>query len=91
MDVAAAGRDDAGRDAAAETERVADGDDPVADLRRAAVAELDVGQRLVGIDLQYGDVGARVAADQRAVYLLLSCRITSTLAASPATWLLVTM
>ena len=38
-DVAAARRDDAGRDAAAEPERVADRDDPIADLRRAAVAE----------------------------------------------------
>ncbi len=63
MDVAPARRDDAGRDAAAEPERIADRDDPVADLRRAAVAERDIGQRLVCLDLQHGDVGARVTAE----------------------------
>ena len=65
---------------AAEPERVADRDDPVADLGRAAVAERDVGQRLVGLDLQHRDIGAWVAADDLApVYLLLSCSVTSTL------------
>src|SRR5438105_9493914 len=75
MDVAAASRDDAGRDAAAETERVADGNDPIANLRRVAVAKADIGQRLVGLDLQHGDVSARVAADdlRRVLAVVLQC------------------
>src|SRR5271170_6996615 len=43
MDVAAARRDDPGGDAAAEAKRIADGDHPVADLRRAARSEADRG------------------------------------------------
>ena len=39
-DVAAAGRDDAGGHRAAEAERIADGDDPVADADLAVVGEV---------------------------------------------------
>ena len=51
MNVPAARRDDPGGDGPAQPEGVADGHDPVADLGRAAVAEGDIGQRLVGLDL----------------------------------------
>src|SRR5438067_9131055 len=63
MDVPPARRDDAGRYRATEPERIADRDDPIANLRRVAVAKTDIRQRLVGLDLQDRDVGARVAAD----------------------------
>ena len=63
MDVAPTRRDDPGGDAAAEAERIADRDHPVADLSGAAVAESDIGQRLVRRDSQHREIGARVAAD----------------------------
>src|SRR4051794_30972906 len=63
MDVAPARRDDPGGDAAAEPEWVTDRNHPIADLGDVAVAETDIGQRLVGLDLQHRDVGARIAAD----------------------------
>ena len=58
-------RDDAGRHRAAEAERVADGEHPVADAR-VLLRELDEREGLaVGLDLDQGNVGARVGADQR--------------------------
>src|SRR5207302_4148681 len=63
MDVAPTRRDDPGGDAAAEAERIANRDHPVADLSGAAVAESDIGQRLVRRDLQHREIGARVTAD----------------------------
>ena len=64
-DLAAGGRDDAGGDRAAEAERVADRDHGVADAHLAAVAESDVGQGLVGLDLEQGQVGLLVDALER--------------------------
>ncbi|BAQ44521.1 hypothetical protein Maq22A_c05755 [Methylobacterium aquaticum] len=61
-DVAAAGRDDAGGDGAAQAERVADCHDPVADLRRA-VGELHVGKGSPVGDLEERQVGLRIGAD----------------------------
>src|SRR5690606_36046261 len=43
-DVAAAGRDDAGSHRAAETERIADRNDPVSDAYLAVVGEADIGE-----------------------------------------------
>ncbi len=63
VDVAAARRDDPGRDGAAKPERVADRHYPVADLRRTAVAEADIRQRLIRVDLEDGEIGLGVAAD----------------------------
>src|SRR5690606_29120035 len=68
-DVAAARRDDAGRDRAAEAERIADGHDPVADAHLAVIGEGDIGKLAVGIDLQHGKVGALVGADQLGLQL----------------------
>ena len=62
-DIAAHRRDDACGDRAAQAERIAHGDDPLAGLHVGRIAELDVRKRLVGIDLQHRDVGARVGAD----------------------------
>jgi hypothetical protein len=61
-DVAAFGRDDAGRDRAAEAERVADGEHPLPDLRLLLrkLGELEA----VAVDLQEREVGAVVGADQ---------------------------
>jgi hypothetical protein len=63
-DVAAARGDDAGGDAAAEAERVADRHHPVAHLRVVGVAELHRVQRLVGLDAQHREVRARVRPQQ---------------------------
>ena len=41
----------------------ADGEHPVADLRAVGVAQLDGGQRFLGVDLDDGDVGVLVDAD----------------------------
>src|ERR1700728_3646942 len=54
-DIAAAGRDDAGRDSAAKSERIADREHPVADARRI-LAKLHVGE-ILAFDLDQGEVG----------------------------------
>ncbi len=64
IDVAVARRDDAGGDRAAETERIADGDDPFAEPQLAGIAELHRLQRLVGVYAQERKVGLGVLADQ---------------------------
>ena len=64
LDVALAGREDARGDAAAETERIADRQHPIADPRGVAVAPGGGGQRLVGLDLQQRDIGLGVAPDE---------------------------
>src|SRR6185312_12555879 len=66
-DIAAPRRDDAGRDRPAQSERITHGHDPVADARLGIVAEGNVSELLVAIDLQYGEIGARVGADQLSV------------------------
>jgi hypothetical protein len=45
------------------TEGIADGDDEVADLQRIGIAEAHIGE-IPGIDLEHGDIGARIRADQ---------------------------
>ena len=67
-DLAAVGRDDAGRHRAAEAEGIADGDDPVADAD-IVLGELDVGELAVGIDLEEREVGLLVDADDLGVVL----------------------
>ena len=64
MDVAAARRDDAGRDRAAEAEGIAHREHPVADARRVGIAEGNARQGLAGIDFQQGDIRLLVGADQ---------------------------
>ena len=65
VDGAVLGGDDAGGDGLREAEGAADGEHPVADLCAVGVAELDGGQRLLGVDLDDGDVGVLVDADDR--------------------------
>jgi hypothetical protein len=62
-DVASARRDDAGGDRAAEAERVAGGQDPVADLDLVGIAPGDIGQWPGGLHLDHRDVGQLVGAD----------------------------
>ena len=64
-EIAAARRDDAGGDRAAETERIAGGEDPVADLDLARIAERHGGQRAGLLDLDQRHVGEFVGADDR--------------------------
>src|SRR5262249_39005414 len=61
-DVATTGRDDTSGHRAAEAERIADREHPVADAR-GLVREVDVGEVAAAIDLDQGDVGTRVGAD----------------------------
>ena len=61
-DVAAARRDDAGRHRAAEAERIADRDHPVADPR-LVIGELDVGKVVLAVDLDQREIGLRIGAD----------------------------
>src|SRR5690606_15261306 len=70
IQVATVGRDDAGGGRAAQAERVADGDHPVADPRLRGVLEVHVGI-VVPLDLQNGEVGALVAADHGRLQLAL--------------------
>ena len=61
-DIAAPRGDDAGGHGGADAERVADGQDPVADLDLPAITPVHVGELLVGGDADDGDVGDRVDA-----------------------------
>ena len=61
-DVAAARRDDARRHRAAEAERIADRDHPVADARRLR-GERDIGIVRAFLDLEQREVGLRIRAD----------------------------
>src|SRR3954469_13120330 len=63
LDVPAARRDDAGRDRAAEAERIADRDDPVARPHLVGVAERHGLERLFGLHAQHGEVDLRILAD----------------------------
>ena len=64
IDVALPRRKNAGGDAAAEAERVADRQHQIADPRHVAVAPAGGNQLLVGLYLQDRDIGLAVAADQ---------------------------
>ena len=57
------GADDAGRDGRAEAERRADRDDPLADLRRVAVAEARRHEVFRG-DAEHREIGRRIAPDE---------------------------
>src|SRR6266404_2396973 len=61
-DITTTRRDDTGRHRAAETEWIADREHPVADAR-GLVREVDVGEIAAAIDLDQGDIGARIGAD----------------------------
>src|SRR5262249_41656085 len=62
-------RYDAGSHGAAKPEGVADGDDPVADLRGAAL-EFDIGEIALAIDLDQREVGVWVGSYDLGVILL---------------------
>src|SRR5271165_5828429 len=62
--VTALGGDDAGGDGAAQTERIARREDPIADLHLPRVAPGDRDQRLGGDDLDHRDIGQLVLADE---------------------------
>ncbi len=70
MQVAAAGRDDARGHGRADSERVAHGQDRVADAQGIGIAPLDGRQLVLRIDLQHRDVVLGVGADQRRGQLL---------------------
>ena len=57
------GGDDAGRDGLREAEGAADGEHPVAHLRAVGVAEFDGGEGGLGVDLDDGDIGFDVDAN----------------------------
>ena len=65
MDVAAPGRDDAGRHRAAEAKRIACRDDPIADAHLIAVAELHGGKRMARLDLDHREIGTLIVSNQR--------------------------
>ena len=69
-EIAALGRHHADAEAVAEIERAADGHDPVAHLGRVGIAQLENGERLLRLDLDDGDVGARVLAEDLRVVAL---------------------
>ena len=64
-DHAVLGRNDARGDRIAQPERIADRDHRIADPDRVGVRELDVGQGLVCVDLEHGEIGVRIGADHR--------------------------
>ena len=69
------GADDADGRGPAEAERVADRDDRVADLHLVGVAERERRERArVRVDLEDGDVGRRVLADDGRVELVVARR-----------------
>src|ERR1700726_1688147 len=61
-DVAAAGRDDAGRDSAAEAEGIADREHPITDPG-LAIRKLGKREVRAALDLDQGEVGTRIGAD----------------------------
>ena len=76
LDVAAARRDDAGGHRAAQPERVADRQHPVAHPLVVAVAELNRRQRLVRFHLQQRDVARSSRPTTVGLQRGLSCRVT---------------
>ena len=90
IDVARARREDARGHRAAQAERVADSEHPVADAGLVAVAEFDRGQRLVGLDSSSARSTLVSRPTTSALKLVSSCRVTVISSASAMTWLLVT-
>jgi hypothetical protein len=64
VDVAAARRDDARGHGAAQAERIADRHHRLADAHLGGIAELDIRQGLVALDLEQREIGLLVAAHQ---------------------------
>ena len=64
--IAADGRNNAGGYGVAEAERISDRDHPIAHAHLTIIAELDRRQRPVALDLDQGNVGRRIGADQLA-------------------------
>ena len=64
VDVAVARRDDTCGHGAAETERVADGDDPFAKPQLVGIAEFNGLERLVGVHAQQREIALCIPADQ---------------------------
>ncbi len=94
LDLALQGGDDAGGHGAVEAEGVADRDHRVADLDLGGVAERERVQLVGGhVDLEQGDVGRRIGADDfgRRGWSPTEPSLTSTLVAPSTTWSLVTM
>ena len=67
-DIAVQGGNDAGGDGAAQAERIADGNGPIADARGFTVAELHERQAS-RLDLQHSQIGQRIAADHARLVL----------------------
>src|SRR5713226_1982142 len=64
VDVAVARRDDARRNRAAEAERIADRDHPLAEPQLVGIAELHRDQRFYRFEFQHREIGLLVDADQ---------------------------
>ena len=77
----------------AEAERVADGHHPLADLELVGVAERQRRERGARLDLDQGDVGARVLADDLRLEALAPSpgKLTDTSSAPWITWRFVRM
>ena len=70
-DDAALGADDAGRNGLLQAEGTADGHHPFADLQVRGAAQAGHGQVALGLDLDQGQVGLRIAADDLGLELAL--------------------
>ena len=90
IDVAAACRDDAGRDRTAEAKRVADRHHPIAGTQLVGIAEFHRLQRLVALHLEHREIDLGILADDLRLQAVPSGKITLMSFASPITWLLVT-
>ena len=66
-DVAAFGGDDAGGDGFLQSERTADGQDPIADLHAVGVAEFGGRERMIDVNLNNGQIGFLIHADEPGV------------------------
>ena len=62
-DVAPLGRDDAGGHSFLQSERTANGQDPVAHLHAVGVAQFGGRERMIHLNLDYGQIGFLVGAD----------------------------
>ena len=62
------GADDSGGDGGIQAEGAAESEDPVADLHAIGISELGDGQIVVGVNLDYGEVGIFVRADDARHY-----------------------
>ncbi len=88
LEAAVQGADDAqgDRGAAAEAEGVADGNDPVADSDGIGVREGEAWEGLIGVQLEDGEVGGLVVADDLGVDRSPQSVVTMMRWASRMTW-----